>query len=79
MYADIYSLQTENVYDQTVFDAIVVIPGEMLPPSFTYFMDLDEFLRKYPHVGLKLGEEGKHLLHSFIEGKIEVYIYLDTK
>ena len=44
----------------------------MLPPSFTYFMDLDEFLRKYPHIGLKLGEEGKHLLHCFIEGKIEV-------
>lgn len=42
--------------------------GEMLPPTFTYFLDLSEFLRKYPHIGLKLGEEGKHLLQCFIEG-----------
>ena len=65
----IYSLQTENVYDPTVFDAIVVIPGEMLPPSFTYFMDLDEFLRKYPHIGLKQGGGGQASTPQFYRRK----------
>ncbi len=48
--------------------------GEMLPPAFTYFLDLSEFLRKYPHIALKLSEDEKHILQTFIEGKIEVEV-----
>lgn len=36
--------------------------GEMLPPQFTYFLDMSEFLKLHPHIGIKLGEEGKHIL-----------------
>ena len=46
----------------------------MLPPSFTYFLDLSSFLKKYPHLRLKLGEDGKRLLHTYIEGKIQIEI-----
>lgn len=35
-------------------------------------MDMSEFLRKYSHIGNKLGEDGKHLLQKFIAGKLDV-------
>ena len=44
----------------------------MLPPCFTYFLDLSEFLRLYPHIGVKLGESEKYLVQCFIEGKLEM-------
>ena len=46
----------------------------MLPPQFTYFMDLSEFLKLYPHMAIKFGEEGKYMIQSFIEGKIEMEV-----
>ena len=51
---------------------LFILTGEMLPPAFTYFMDMSEFLRRYPHIGVKLGEDHKHILQTFIEGKLEV-------
>ena len=44
----------------------------MLPPCFFYFLSLSEFLNTYPHIALKLGEDEKHILQSFIEGKINM-------
>ena len=44
----------------------------MLPPVFTYFMDLSEFLKMYPHIAIKLGEDEKHILQTYIEGKVEM-------
>ena len=44
----------------------------MLPPAFYYFMSLSEFLKKYPHIALKLGEDEKVILQKFIDGKISM-------
>ena len=44
----------------------------MLPPAFTYFLDISEFLKIYPHIALKLAEDEKHLVQTFIDGKLEV-------
>ena len=41
---------------------------------YHYFLNLSEFLRKYPHIAVKLGEDEKHLLNSFIEGHIDIGI-----
>ena len=57
---------------QILLTAFLFQTGEMLPPSYTYFMNLSEYLRKYSHLGIKLGEEGKHLIEQFIAGKLEM-------
>ena len=46
--------------------------GEMLPPAFTYFLDVSEFLRRYGHIAVKLGEDEKHIVQSFIDGKLQI-------
>ncbi len=64
----------QNVHvgqNHQIFNDIYIL-GEMLPPAFTYFMDMSEFLRQYPHIAIKLGEDHKHLLQTFIEGKLQV-------
>ena len=41
---------------------------------FHYFLNLSEFLNKYPHIARKLGEDEKEILKKFIEGHIEMGI-----
>ena len=48
--------------------------GEMLPPAFTYFLDVSEFLRRYGHIAVKLGEDEKHIVQSFIDGKLPLFV-----
>ncbi|ELT87060.1 hypothetical protein CAPTEDRAFT_222838 [Capitella teleta] len=57
--------ELRRVYRKTHF-------GEMLPPIFTYFLSISEFLRKYPHIANKLGEDEKHIVQTFIEGKLDI-------
>lgn len=51
----------------------MLCPGEMLPPVFTYFLDLSEFIRQNSHIAVRMCEADKHLIQAFIDGKLAVH------
>ena len=43
-----------------------------MPPVFNYFLDMSEFLRQNSHISVRLCEADKHVIQSYIDGKLTV-------